>query len=232
MLNPDQFDLVTFDCYGTLIDWESGIVAALEPLLRSRGIAASRSRLLKLYSDLESPIQQAKYRPYKDVLTILVRQLGAHLGFEPTEDEAACLVRSLPGWQPFPDTVESLRCLAARFRLGVLSNVDDDLFEHTAAKLGVELDLVVTAQQVGSYKPHLNHFRSAIDRAGVAPDQILHVAESLFHDVVPAQELGITAVWVNRSAGKVSASRTASVRPDTEVPDLRSLTHALGLTCE
>jgi 2-haloacid dehalogenase len=159
------------------------------------------------------------------VLEEVVRALGRRLGFAPSEAECRSLPDSLRNWLPFPDTVAALRALQGRFRLGVISNIDDDLFAMTARHLEVPLDLLVTAQQAGSYKPSTNNFKLALGRMGLPAEKVLHCAESLYHDVAPARSLGLATVWVNRHAGKTrpSATRKADIRPDLEVPDLKTL---------
>ena len=220
-----RFQVLTFDCYGTLIDWESGILGALRPLLAAHGKTLDDGALLALYSELEPAIQQERYRPYREVLEAVVRALGSRLGFAPTQAEVRSLPESLSGWLPFPDTVAALRALQGRYRLGVISNIDDDLFAHTARHLEVPFDFLVTAQQAGSYKPSANNFRLAIGRIGLPVESLLHCAESLYHDVAPARALGLATVWVNRHAGKTraGATRKADINPDLEVPDLKSL---------
>jgi 2-haloacid dehalogenase len=225
MLDFDRFTHLTFDCYGTLIDWERGILAALRPVLDRHGIAISDAAALELYGELESAAESGPYRPYRDVLTTVMDGFGERLGFAPTDDERAALVASVGDWPPFPDTVEALRALAGRFRLVILSNIDDDLFALSARHLGVAFAAVVTAQQVGSYKPDPRNFRALLDRLDTAPDRVLHVAQSLFHDIAPAKALGLTTVWVNRRHDRPGSGATppATARPDLEVPDLRTL---------
>ena len=220
-----RFQVLTFDCYGTLIDWESGILGALRPLLAAHGKALDDGALLALYSELEPAIQQEPYRPYRQVLEEVVRAFGRRLGFAPAEAEASSLPESLRHWLPFSDTVAALRALKSRYRLGVISNIDDDLFALTAQHLQVPFDFLVTAQQARSYKPSTNNFKLALERIGLPPEKVLHCAESLYHDVAPARSLGLATVWVNRHAGKArpSATRKADIRPDLEVPDLKNL---------
>ncbi|HEX4424322.1 MAG TPA: HAD-IA family hydrolase, partial [Terriglobales bacterium] len=137
---------------------------------------------------------------------------------------------SLASWQPFPDTVAALRKLKSRYQLGIISNVDDDLFASTAKKLEVKFDHVITAQQARAYKPSLKIFKLAQERIGVAPEQWLHVAQSVFHDIVPGKSLGITTVWVNRASSRpgAGAAKSASANPDLEVPDLQTLADFAG----
>ena len=224
MLDCSRFDWLSFDCYGTLIDWESGILGYLRPVLRAKGCDISDARILALYSEFEPQEQAGHYRSYREVLADVVRDFARELHFEVSESEANGLAESIRDWQPFADTVGGLRRLHLRYKLAVLSNIDDDLFANTALKLEVRFDAVVTAQQVHSYKPSLNNFEALLRRYAIPRERLLHVAESLYHDVGPARSLGIASVWVNRRKGKpASASKLAEVKPDVEVPDVGSL---------
>lgn len=225
MLDFTRFQVLTFDCYGTMIDWETGIFSALRPILAAHNKSISDSALLQLYSELEAAAEQGKYLHYRDVLQSVVRGFGERLGFSPTTAEVRSLPESLANWQPFSDTVEALRKLKSRHQLAVISNVDDDLFAATARKLGVAFDQVITAQQAGCYKPCMRIFTLAEKRIGVSRDQWLHVGQSIYHDVIPAQSLGLATVWVNRSSPRpgAGAAKAAAGKPDLEVPDLRTL---------
>ncbi len=225
MLNFAQFRLLSFDCYGTLIDWETGIFSALRPILAAHGKTVADSEFLRLYSELESDAQRGDFHPYREVLQSVVRGLGKRLAFTPTEAEIRSLPESLPNWLPFPDTVEALQKLKSRYKLAVISNVDDDLFAYTARRLEVPFDFVVTAHQAGAYKPSLPMFKLAQQRTAVAPSQWLHVAQSIYHDVIPARSLGLTSVWVNRPSPRPGsgAAKSASAQPDLEVPNLKTL---------
>jgi 2-haloacid dehalogenase len=225
MLDFTRFKILTFDCYGTMIDWEAGIFSALRPILAAHGKQISDSAVLQLYSELEASAEQGEFQRYRDVLQSVVRGLGERLGFSPTAAEVRSLPDSLAHWQPFSDTVEALRKLKSRYQLAVISNVDDDLFASTAPKLGVAFNYVITAQQAGCYKPCLRMFTLAEDRMGVARDQWLHVGQSIYHDVIPAQSLDLATVWVNRPSPRpgAGAAKAATGKPDLEVPDLRSL---------
>jgi len=219
-----QFKFLTFDCYGTLINWESGILGALRPILKNHNKNLDEAQLLNLYAELESAIERGEFKPYREVLKQVVRGCGDRLGFKATDQEANSLPESLKNWRPFPDTVASLKSLARNYRLCVISNIDDDLFLHTARHLEVSFHVVVTALQARSYKPSHNNFRLALEKIGAPKEQVLHVAESLFHDIAPARELGIKNVWVDRSKGRRGrASRVADVKPDLEVLDLKTL---------
>jgi 2-haloacid dehalogenase len=227
MLDFDRYTYLTFDCYGTLIDWERGILAALRPVLDRHGIAIADDAALELYGELESAAEAGPYRPYRELLATVMDGFGERLGFVPSAAERAALAASVGDWPPFPDTVEALRALADRFRLVILSNIDDDLFALSARHLGVAFAAIVTAQQVGSYKPDPRNFRALLARLDTAPDRVLHVAQSLFHDIAPANALGLTTVWVNRRHDRPGSGATppAMARPDLVVPDLRTLAH-------
>ncbi|MGH9492401.1 MAG: haloacid dehalogenase type II [Terriglobales bacterium] len=225
MLDFRRFRVLTFDCYGTLVDWESGILGALRPLLRAHGKTLTDEQTLEIYGELEAEAEAGEYHPYREVLEGVVRGFGRRLGFEPSLQEAESLPESLKNWKPFPDTVAALMKLKARYKLAVVSNVDDDLFAATARRLEVPFDWVITAQQAGSYKPSHRNFKLALERIALPPDQVLHVAQSIYHDIVPARELGLATVWVNRRAGKAGegATKAAQGQPDLEVPDLKTL---------
>jgi 2-haloacid dehalogenase len=230
MLDLTRFKVLTFDCYGTMIDWEAGIFSALRPILAAHGKKISDSALLELYSAVEASAEQGEFLPYRDVLQSVVRGFGKRLGFLPTDAEVRTLPESLANWQPFPDTVEALRKLKGRYQLAVISNVDDDLFASTAPKLGVVFDHVITAQQARCYKPCVRIFELAEERIAVSREQWLHVGQSIYHDVIPAQSLGIATVWVNRPSPRpgAGAATSAAGKPDLEVPNLQALAKLAG----
>jgi 2-haloacid dehalogenase len=224
VLDLSQFEWLSFDCYGTLIDWESGILGYLRTLLQSKACAASDEQILRLYSELEPKEQAGEYRSYREVLASVVRSFARELHFSVTAAEAAGLAESLRNWQPFTDTVPALRSLDSHYKLAILSNVDDDLFAYSLEKLQVPFDAVVTAQQAQGYKPSHRNFELLLERLQVSRRRLLHVAESLYHDVGPANALGITAVWVNRRQGRpAAASKLVSAKPDLEVANLATL---------
>ena len=230
-MNFDDFEVLTFDCYGTLIDWETGILSALHPVVERSGMIAEDEMLLEHFARIESSLQEEPYRPYREVLADVLRGLGEELGFRPTDAEAKAFGASVATWPPFSDTVAALTALRTRYQLAVVSNVDDDLFNGSARLLEVPFDEVVTAQQVKSYKPARAHFDEALRRLGKPMNRVLHIAQSLFHDVAPAKALGFSCVWVNRRAGRPGGGATspADARPDLEVPDLTSLVERMGL---
>lgn len=227
LLDPEP-DTLTFDCYGTLIDWERGIADALGPILARHGRPLDEEALLERYALIESALEAGPYLPYREILRRALDEFGRVLGFDPSSEERDAFGGSVAEWPAFPDSADALARLKTRYRLVILSNVDDDLFAHSARRLGVVFDDVITAQQVGSYKPSVRNFEVAIARVGPA-ERMLHVAQSLFHDIAPARAVGLRAVWVNRRAGRPGSGATApsDARPDAEVPDLRRLADAL-----
>jgi 2-haloacid dehalogenase len=229
MLDLSQFETITFDCYGTLIDWETGILLALHRILSAHGKDIDDATLLKLYGDFEQLSQEGEFHPYKEVLQSVVRRFGAQLGFIPSDQEARSLPESLATWKPWPDTVSALGRLKSRFRVAIISNVDDDLFAATRPQLQVEFDEVITAEQAQAYKPSLRIFELAFSRLGTPRDRILHVGQSIFHDVVPAQKLSLTTVWVNRPSARagIGAVKAANAKPDLEISSLSALVDRL-----
>jgi len=232
MLDFSQFSVLSFDCYGTMIDWESGIFSALRPVLKTHKKEISDAALLELYAELEFREEQEKFQNYRDVLQAVMRGLGGRLGFKPTDAEVRSLPDSIANWRPFPDTVEALQRLKTRYRLAVISNIDDDLFALSAPKLRVKFDEVITAQQARCYKPGERIFRVARERIGVDPAKWLHVGQSVYHDVIPAKSLGLATVWVNRPSPRAGAgaSKAATAKPDVEAPSLAALADLIGMT--
>ena len=221
----DRFDALTFDCYGTLIDWERGILNALQPVLAPRGVETGEEELLELYAGHEAELEAGPYRPYREVVAASLHRLAADLGQEVTDDEAALFADAVGNWPAFPDTAAALRHLQERFRLGVITNCDRDLFARSNRRLGVTLDWIVTAEDAEAYKPSLAPFELAFATLDVPRERILHVAQSLFHDHVPAKELGLTTVWVDRRHDRegFGATPEAVAEPDLIVPDMVTL---------
>lgn len=200
----------TFDCYGTLIDWNGGIRAELVRVFGEEGA----DEQLERYHELEPELEADGTRSYREVLTEAMRGLGAPDG----EEEA--LARSLPQWRPFPEAPEALaEARAQGWKLAILSNTDRDYIEASMERLGVPFELAIVASEIGSYKPGLGHWRAFQERTGRAPDA--HVAASLFHDIGPANELGLPSVWINRLGERPGP------QPTKEQPDLTNLAAAL-----
>jgi len=223
-----RFTTISFDCYGTLIDWESGILPVLRTLLGNHGQSLPDAALLELYGEFEAEAESGPYQSYRDVLQAVVRAFANRLHFEASSAEIRSLGESVRAWPPFPDTVRALRELQKRYKLAVISNIDGDLFAETRKHLGVEFDGVITAERARSYKPSINNFQIALRTLALSPDRLLHAAQSIYHDVVPARSLGISTVWVNRKSARpgVGAVRASLGKPDLEVPDLASLAAA------
>jgi 2-haloacid dehalogenase len=227
-LDFDRIEVLTFDCYGTLIDWEAGILAGLHAVLDPRDVTAGDEDLLERYARHEAGVESGPYVRYREVLARALQGVCAELGVEPTADEAVAFGGSVADWPSFADSADALASLGRRFRLAVITNCDDDLFAASNRRLGVTFDWVVTAEQVGSYKPSRRNFEVAFERIegdGVPRERILHVAQSLFHDHVPAKELGLTTAWVDRRHGRPGSGATppATATPDLVVPDMASL---------
>lgn len=221
----ESIRLITFDCYGTLIDWENGMLAAMRPMFSRDGRKVDDARLLELYGDIEVELEARPYLPYRQVLAQAVQEMGRRLGVEVSPQQGGEFAESLTRWKPFIDTVPALQSLAKRFQLAIISNVDDDLFAETRKKLPVDFAFVITAQQMKSYKPSHQNFHEALRRSGLEKSQLLHAAQSLYHDIAPANALGIANVWVNRQSVRpgAGASRKGSATPTYEVRTLAEL---------
>lgn len=226
----DRYEVLTFDCYGTLVDWETGIVAGLRIALGPAGADVTDDELLGRFGHHEAIAEAGAYRPYREVLRRTLAGIAGDLDLHPTEEAVEAFAGSVGDWPAFTDSAESLATLASRFRLGVITNCDDDLFAASERRLGSPFTWVITAQQVGSYKPSHRNFEVAFARIGVPTDRILHVAQSLYHDHVPAKALGLSTVWVDRRHGRTGSGATppAEARPDLVVPDLRTLAELAG----
>lgn len=219
------FKWVSFDCYGTLIDWEEGILNALAPHLKALKAPPTPEEILSLYARFESEAERS-WRPYREVLRLVARRLFAHLGLEPKEE---VFLASLPRWKPFPEVNEVLPALKARdFKLALISNIDLELLEKTLAHFTFEFDALVTAEEARAYKPYDPIFDLAEARLGVAPEEVLHVAQSLFHDVVPAKRRGFRVSWVRRPGrDPFGATPRAQGSPDWVIKDLTELLELL-----
>jgi len=232
-----DFDALSFDCYGTLIDWETGIAAVLGPWARSRGLDVGDEALLTAYSGHEARAEaEHPADPYPLILARSLRDLGRELGARVTDQDARRLAGSVPDWPPFPDSRAALAALAERYRLIILSNVDNESFAASNRWLGVRFTSVLTAQDIGSYKPSPRNFAALLaeaGRLGIPPARLLHVAQSLFHDHVPARQAGLATVWINRRHDRPGWGATpapgAGVIPDAEFPSLRAFADAVDV---
>ncbi len=221
----EKFEILSFDCYGTLIDWENGIIPVLNNLVANHQIDITETQLLEMFAKFESEAEAGEYKKYRQVLKQVRQKISQELNFQPTESELNSLSESIKNWLPFPDTLAALQSLKQKYQLAIISNIDDELFANSAKHLQVEFDFVITAAQVKSYKPSKNNFEVAIQKMGIAPEKLLHIAQSIYHDIVPAKAIGLSTIWVNRRQGKegFGATLPASGKPDLEVPDLKTL---------
>lgn len=203
----DGFQALSFDCYGTLIDWEAGIVSALRRWANRAGATGSDAELLSWFSEIETSVQgEGSPAPlYPAVLAETLRRIGACAGAPVTEADAAEFAASVGDWPAFADSSSALQRLGTRFKLIILSNIDRNSFAHSNRRLGVEFDLIITAEDVGAYKPRAPHFEAlvrALPELGIGRDELLHVAQSLYHDHEPAKRYGFPGVWIDRRHDK------------------------------
>ena len=223
MIDYDAFDALTFDCYGTLIDWETGILNGLKAALGSGIEGESDAQLLARFAHHEHAAE-VPYKNYREVLGLTSHMLAGELGLEISPEQEAQFGASVLDWPAFPDSHDALVSLQERYKLVVITNCDDDLFAASAAHLGITFDEVITAAQVGSYKPNIENFHFAHEKIqrtlGIPKDRILHVAQSLFHDHAPAKSIGMTTVHIKRRGN--GAAPQASATPDAVFPDMKS----------
>lgn len=209
-----DFKALSFDCYGTLIDWETGLGEALRPLADRAGVGSSQ--MLEAYGPIEHDLEEEfpGFR-YSELLEKVYARLAQNFGIVADDEDAKAFGASVANWPAFPDSAEALRYLKRHFQLIILSNVDRRSFAGSNDKLGVEFDQILTAEEIGSYKPALRNFEFLLERLdsmGIAKGELLHVAQSLFHDHVPANRMGIASAWIDRRAGKEGGG--ATVVPD------------------
>jgi len=231
-----EFDALSFDCYGTLIDWETGIAAVLRPWAASCGLALDEEALLAAYGQHEARAEtEAPQALYPDILARSFISLGHELGADVSAEDARRLAVSVPDWPAFGDSQAALAALGSRFKLMILSNIDRESFAGSSRRLKASFDAVVTAQDVGSYKPSPRNFDALLAQArrlGVAEGKLLHVAQSLFHDHVPAKEAGLPTVWINRRHDRPGWGATpapaAGVTPDWEFGSMAEFAAAAG----
>lgn len=233
-LDLTTYDALSFDCYGTLIDWEAGIAAVIGPWARRFDATVTDEQALVAYSEHEAAVErEAPTTLYPDVLRESFRRLGTELGFEVTDADADALGTSVPDWPAFDDSAEALQRLKRHYRLIILSNVDRASFAGSNRRLGVDFDEIITAEDVGSYKPAAANFAALaqrVDEIG-ATGRLLHVAQSLFHDHVPAKAAGLPGVWINRRHAQPGWGATpdprADVTPDLEFPSMAAFADAV-----
>ncbi|RKE68413.1 HAD family hydrolase [Pseudorhodoplanes sinuspersici] len=229
MLDFDSFKVLTFDCYGTLIDWETGMEELVRPWMAELGGATPLDLVITSFALHQAKHQQV--RPallYPELLARTWHDIEGTFGWEKNESRAKAFAESVGHWPPFADTVGSLRYLSRFYKLAILSNVDNSSLTRTLRLLEVPFVLTVTAEDVGSYKPGLPHFTRALEeleRQGFAKDDILHVAQSKHHDVMPGRQLGLSTIWVNRRHNRKGSGATLATEaePDLAVTSLAEL---------
>lgn len=229
MLDLHRYRALTFDCYGTLIDWEGGILAFVEPWLAARGEAREPERILAAFSEVETVRQQEDpAATYPVILERCFHDLCARLEVRAEAGTARAFGASVGDWPPFADTPAAMAMFHGRFVTGIVSNVDDASLARSIAAIGTEPDFTVTAQQIGSYKParaHFDRMLATLAGRGIPRHEVLHVAQSMFHDIAPCRALGIACCWVNRRSRRAGHGATPEVRavPDYSVTSLAEL---------
>ena len=222
-----KIQLLSFDCYGTLVDWKKGVLDILVSFLAPHQLTITREQLFALFLQEDQKQITGEYQPYREILARIMDGITRQLEIGPGQADRYLLSGHFDMWLPFPDTVENLKKLRERYKLAIISNVDDDLFSISNRLLEVEFDYIVTAGQLRNYKPSPFNFETALKRFGLDKNQVLHVAQSIHHDIIPSNKLDWNNVWVNRY-GEPERTDPAEF-PDLEVPDLASLIRIISL---
>jgi 2-haloacid dehalogenase len=220
-MNFAQFKLISFDCYGTLVDWKRSLQDILNPFITRHKLDITADKLYELFLIADQKNITCEYKPYSEVLVSIMDEIGKELKIDLKHAERTCLVDRFGDWTAFTDSSDALQELKKSYKLAVISNVDDELFNVTKRCLGVRFDYIITAKQVGSYKPSKNNFIRALEIFGLPKEQVLHVSQSIYHDIIPTNELGWSNVWINRY--NEPRSTDPAEMADVEVPDLASL---------
>lgn len=215
---------ITFDCYGTLIDWESGIREALKKVSEKNNLNLDLTNISEKYIKAELEVEAKQYRKYHEVLQLSAKKLLKQMGFDLSDKDALEFADSIYNWQPFPETHDTLATLKDKgYKPVILSNIDNEIIKKSIKLMGIDFDGVVTAEEVGSYKPAYGHWDEMLIRFDTKKEEVLHVAASYIHDIIPAKEQGFDAVWINKN----NEQPTREIRPDLEFKDLRPLPEAL-----
>lgn len=223
-LDFEQYQFLTFDCYGTLVDWEKGILNAIQKVLHRHNITIDSQQLFELFDRFEQEVKtkSENFIKYREVLNRTMQKFADHFDVRFSQSEIEALASSVANWPLFPDTNEALEFLKQKYKLVVVSNIDEDLFAQTANNFSVSLDNTVLAEQIQSYKPATKHFEITVQRLGTTKENILHVAQSIIHDIIPANNLGWDNIWVRRYRGRLGTP-TPESNPMLTVDDLQSL---------
>lgn len=230
----DDFEVLTFDCYGTLIDWETGILQELKPWLSQNNVQLSDDAILQAYASSESKIEtDLPDLPYTDVLYRVYQSLAKEWNIPPSDDEATKFSLSVKNWPAFADSQQALQILARHYKLVILSNIDNQSLQYSVAKLGVQFEYLFTAHDIGSYKPSQRNFQYLLDKlaaSNIPPNKILHTAQSLFHDHVPAKAMGLATCWINRRHDKQGWGATPQpsqdIKPDFQFNSMAAMAEA------
>lgn len=214
----DAIEVITFDCYGTLIDWETGAKNTLRRLLAAKNIGADQDAFFEAW-EASQRVRIERYAPYRQIAAESFEQVTREQQLPLGPEDARSFADSIASWQPFPDTVQALRALKRHVRLGIISNIDDDILASTVQLLGVEFDLLMTAQQAQAYKPAPEPFRRALERLDLPADKVAHAAFGFEYDITTASELGFHTILVRRGRTQFPPSPV----PDLEVADLAEL---------
>jgi 2-haloalkanoic acid dehalogenase type II len=215
---------ITFDCYGTLIDWEGGIREAAKKVADKNSFTLNLDGISNKYIKIELEVEAEQYRKYREVLQLSAKRLLKLEGLDISDEDALEFADSIYSWQPFPETHDALATLKEKgYKLVILSNIDNEIIRRSIQLIGIDFDGVVTAEEVGSYKPAYGHWQEMLKRFNTRKEEVLHVAASYVHDIVPAKEQGFDAIWINRDREQA----TKEVRPDLEFSDLTPLPEAL-----
>jgi 2-haloalkanoic acid dehalogenase type II len=225
MENSDGgYEALTFDCYGTLVDWRAGLLSAVRSSPSLAGVSVDEARFLRGRQEEENRLESGPYLPYREVVAASVTAALAGQGITLPVAEAQAIARSVGDWEPFPDTRAALEILGAGRRLAIVSNVDRADIERTVERIGVRFAAIVTAEEVRSYKPLEPHFREVLRRLRMPGESVLHVAQSLYHDIRPVLAVGGDCAWINRTGEPLPAGLV----PTFQLPDLASLAAAIG----
>lgn len=210
---------LTFDCYGTLVDWEAGITVFLNETLREKGATANIPEIVRLREDIDFAMVQGPYKPYKEILRLSLKETFHRFQIVYKDQDGDRLVQSVPTWPIFKETNMALERLARKHRLGIISNIDKDIIKKTKTNLGIQFAITVTADEAGSYKPTLAPLQLALKKLGIKPTSILHVSSGFRYDIPPARQLGFKTAWINRK----SESAPPRERADYEFRTLTEL---------
>ncbi len=218
-------EVISFDCYGTLIDWKSGVLDTLVPLFDQYFLDIGQEEIIQLFSRFDRELISGEYMFYRNVLKGIMKNFSQKLNLNLNEYDLLALQDSLQSWKPFEDTVQVLKTLKNKYRIAIISNVDNDLFEASNLLLEVKFDYVITSENCRSYKPSPTNFIQALKTFDVPANRVLHIAQSLYHDIIPTNELGVDNVWVNRYQDQPPVDPLET--PGRTLPDLKSLLQLL-----